>query len=217
MILHTLWKNTACITKKILLLFKKHKVICRRTCSLCSRAACNNSGVAKQPMTTPFPMSSNYIHCLAQATNSLLCKTEIYLQASNTQTTVIVMIKVVKDWKCLANLERVLAAVSWLANPNSLQHARVPQLSEHQAIAEPQGQLKGKNIYSQYFLELQALGETSKHANGSMVSAHVTHLHHMHVGNDVERECGFPGTTLIPPGLNPLCFWRAIRWRLSNI
>lgn len=151
MILHTLWKNTACIMKKILLLFKNHEVICRRTCSLWSRAACNNSGVAKQPTTTPFPTSSSYVYCLAQAINSLLCKTQIYLQASNTQTTVIMMIKVVKDWKCLANLERVFAAVSWLANPNSLQHARVPQLPEHQAIAEPQGQLEGKKYLQPIF------------------------------------------------------------------
>ena len=62
------------------------------------------------------------------------------------------------------NLEGVFAAVSWLANANGLQHPCVPQLPEHQAVVEPQGQLEGEKQANDE--QIFPLTEAFKHTDG---------------------------------------------------
>lgn len=70
---------------------------------------------------------------------------------------------------------------------------------------------------SNYFLELRAPGQTSKHVGGSTGSAHVAHQQDMHTGNDDKGQRGAPETMLMAAGLNPVCSYRAVRWRVSYI
>lgn len=116
-------------------------VICRGACSpLRSRTSLLGISSAAEDCSMSDISSLHSLPCIS-------CKF-ITLEnrwATSIQTTLITALKMGKEGNVLLNLEGVFAAISWLANANGLQHPCVPQLPQHQAVAEPQGQLEGEN------------------------------------------------------------------------